>query len=600
MRAYTLKWNENFDFGFIIINSPKLEILVEKSTMIDYIDRELKTRLVLPFAVSEKDRTKAFTKDMEVAAIFYLAESNREKGEGHILKKTDEKLVFITEAYYPLWLVPWRGATLLFDGLGGTSQTFSYDSLPDVKAFNKDIRRSAKTCKAYSAALSRNANYFEKFVGKEKKTIEGLITYPEFIQDYSLYGSKVKRTKKSLANKVFLSPIFKVTEISASIKDLSDLRARIEEDVKNLHAGMKLVNKTTGEKVKAIREEIQKIRKKFDKRIEKLRPRVTKKVRRIQEKHDKKISRISKRFEIQLRRLHKDHVKLEKTQKRLKRETKRFETKIKSYKHRKNKRNEIQLAQKLERIRKTLPTLEKKVKKIEREVKKLETAKNLEISEKRTECDSRIEESVKILRELEASREARIKIKKSEMTSMEEIASLIINQINELAKLKKAALTRFESISMARRRKKRAQAYLPFYFVRYERESDRRYDIYPPSVVSGMGMLAKLKGVFGATKMKYLLQPRSKAITVLLTQLVTLVQKNPMLEKEVTEAGIQNSILRTKELRLGVKRGLKDLKEEKWISKNELQAMGELLFIHTPRSHSHKRIKMKGVAHALT
>jgi hypothetical protein len=101
-----------------------------------------------------------------------------------------------------------------------------------------------------------------------------------------------------------------------------------------------------------------------------------------------------------------------------------------------------------------------------------------------------------------------------------------------------------------------------------------------------MGIFAKLKGVFGATKMKCFLQPRSKAITVFLNQLVTLIPQNPMFEKEVTEAGIQDSVLRTKKLRIGVKRGLKKLKEEKWISKNELQTLSKLLFVHTPSTHA--------------
>ena len=205
---------------------------------------------------------------------------------------------------------------------------------------------------------------------------------------------------------------------------------------------------------------------------------------------------------------------------------------------------------------------------------------------------------MKILKELEASREARIRMKQPEITSMEETASLIINQINEMAKSKKAALNDFDRISIARRKKTRALVYLPFYFVRYEMESKKRYDIYPPSIVSGMGILAKMKGVFGATKMKCFLQPRSKAITVFLNQLVTLIQKNPMFEKEVTEAGIQDSVLRTKKLRIGVKRGLKELKKEKWITKNELQTLSKLLFIHTPSAHSHKKTKMKLAARA--
>ncbi len=566
--------------------------------MIDYIDRGSKTKLILPFSVPAEDRAKAFTKDMEIATIFYLAESKREKGEGHILKKTDEKLVFIAETCYPIWLVPWGGATLLFDGLGITSHKISYDRLPAVKAFNNDMRRSAKTCKAYSVALSRNANYFKNFVSKEEKTMEGLITYTDFIQDFSLYRPKMVKTQKPLAAKVILYPFLNKSEISASVKDLSNLRKRIDEDVRNLDKSMKLLSTTTREKVREIRKEIQEIRKKFDKRIEKAKFRIAKKIRRIQERHDKRINRMSKLFERKLQILHKDQVRLEKTQKHLKKEIKRCKTKISSFKRRKNKRSEIHWTQKLEKTRKTLPTFEKRIKELERKIENLETAKNLEISKRKIACDTSIEEATKVLRELEASREAKIRMKQPEITSMEETTSLIINQINELAKSKKAALNDFNRISVARRKRTRGLAYLPFYFVRYERGSTKRYDIYPPSIVSGMGISAKMKGVFGATKMKCFLQPRSEAITVFLDQLLTVIQRNPMFEKEVTEAGIQDSVLRTKKLRIGVKKGLKKLKEEKWITKKELQTLSNLLFVHTPSSHSRKRIRVKLAAHA--
>ena len=206
-----------------------------------YIDRRLKTKLILPFAISAKDRIKAFTKDMEIAAILYLAESDREKGEGHILKKQDEKLVFIAEACYPIWLVPWSEGTLLFDGLSVTAHTLSYDILPDIKAFNNDIKISAKKLEAYSAALSRNANYFKNFAGKEEKTIEGLITAPDFIQDFFVYLSEGKEVKKPLTTKAVLSPIINKSEISASIRELS----KIGEDVKNVEASMKLLSITT-------------------------------------------------------------------------------------------------------------------------------------------------------------------------------------------------------------------------------------------------------------------------------------------------------------------------------------------------------------------
>jgi len=48
-------------------------------------------------------------------------------------------------------------------------------------------------------------------------------------------------------------------------------------------------------------------------------------------------------------------------------------------------------------------------------------------------------------------------------------------------------------------------------------------------------------------------------------------------EKEITEAGIKANILRTTELQVGVKKGLTELRDEGWISENELQILNELV-----------------------
>jgi len=154
----------------------------------------LKTKLVLPFAVYRRSGIKGFTKNMEMAAVLYLTESDRKKGEGHILKRSDEKLVFLAEGHYPIWLVPWNGATLLFDGLGIVEHMLLHDTLPDIGGFKKDMQ-SARTSEAHSAVLSQNADYFKGFVGEEKKTIEGLISSPRLhARLFSIpFGSKGDR-----------------------------------------------------------------------------------------------------------------------------------------------------------------------------------------------------------------------------------------------------------------------------------------------------------------------------------------------------------------------------------------------------------------------
>ncbi len=535
------------------------------------------TKLILPFAVPAEDRVATFTKDMEMAAVFFLAESDREKGERRILKKPAEKLVFVAETCYPIWLFPWRGRTLLFDGLAVTKHTLSYDILPDITAFDNDIQVSAKTREAYSVTLSQNASYFQNFASKEEKTIESLITDPDFIQDFVTYLSEVEEIEKSVNTKAILSPTIGESEISASIEELSDLRARLKEEIKSLGESMKFLSMQTREQVKAHHEEMKEIRKKFDEKIERVKPTVTERIQQIQERYDEEITRISKRFERQLRPLHKDRVKLEKTQQRLTAEIDRCEAGIKSCRVRKDEGGEVQWSQKLEKIKKKPSTLEKNIGDIDRKIENVETARKLEISQRRAKRDNRIEEAMKFLRELEASREARIRMKQQEITSLKDTTSSIINQMNEMVKSKKTALNELDRIGMPKRRKEHAIVYLPLYFVCYETELKRRYVVYPPSIVDSMGILTKLKGVFGATKMKSFLQPRSKAITELLNQLVILTGENPVFDKEISDAGIKANILRTTELRIGIKRGLKELRDEKWISESELETFSKLL-----------------------
>ncbi len=347
---------------------------------------------------------------------------------------------------------------------------------------------------------------------------------------------------------------------------------------------MKLLNKTTIEKVKAIREEIKEIRKKFAKQIEKVEPRVTRKKRQIQKKYNRKITGTSKRFERRLRLLHKDKVKLEKMQRRLRAEINRCEAKIKSSKRRKKKRSETQWTRKLKRTKKRLAAFQRKIRETVKKIGKLETAKKLKTSQQRMECGTRIERATKILRDLEASREAEIRMKRQEITSrvpaLKDTTSLIINRMNEMAKSRRAALIELDRMSMLKRKKAYALVYLPFYLARYEMEGKKRYVAYPPSLVGDMGILTKMKGALGAAKMKAFLEPRSTAMTAFLDRLVTLIQKSPMFEKEVTEAGIQDSVLRIKELRMRVKRGLKELEDEKWISKKESQTFSEVLYIY--------------------
>ncbi len=507
-------------------------------------------KLALPFGVPSEDRIRVFPKDVEMAAILYLAEEDRKKGAGHILKKPDEKLAFITQACYPIWLIPWNGGTLLFDGLGVTTHAMSYDTQPDVDAFLGDIQASAQTGEAYSAALSRNANYFQAFAGQEEETIEGLITDPDFIQDFWVYLLEVEEAKAPSANKAVVSPLIGVSDISVSVKALAGLKAKIEDDVRALETSMKLLTVVTRRQTRALRTEIRAIRRKFDQEIKKVKPRVNKKMRQIQKKYDAAVTKFSKRSDKRLRRLQKDRRKLQKS-------------------------------------KKAPSTTKRKIRAIDNKIARLKAAKKKKLAQERVARDTRIEEAATILRDLETSRDARIGTKQNEKALLKKMTSSIIDQLDELVTAKRAALHEFYKISMdtygiSRPRKDDcALVYLPLYLVRYETESKKRYVVYPPSVVGSISILTKVKEALGVDRMKSFLQPYSKPITALLKQLVPLMQSNPVLEQELSDAGIRTSILGVTELRMSVSRGLQELKGEKWLSEAERETLSKLLYTYS-------------------
>jgi hypothetical protein len=253
---------------------------------------------------------------------------------------------------------------------------------------------------------------------------------------------------------------------------------------------------------------------------------------------------------------------------------------MKPGKRRKNRANRTQWNKRLKGTKRRLSTTEKKLKQTQKEIKNAEAIKKIQISQLGLERETRIDQAERIIRELQARRQVTIKRKQQEIRPLLESASQITAQLNEVAESKKNALHKLDRIKMPVRRKKPTLVYLPLYLARYEKDRSKRYAVYPPAIAGNMGIMARMKSALGAQKMKTLLQPRSKALTEFLNQLVTLIQKNPLLERELTDAGIHDSILRRRKLRIAVKRGLKELKNESWITKNENQTLSKLLYMY--------------------
>lgn len=532
--------------------------------------------LILPFSVPSENRKELFTKGMERAAILCLAELERRKGSGFVLKRAPREFEYVVEVCYPLWLVPWGKISLVFDGLNVASYTLPYHTVQNVEAFLNGVNRSSATREAYAAFLSDNLNYFQASENQKEKLIDGLLTDSNFLQDFELYLSEAKQVKPPLSDIVSLAPTLDETSIFSIKRELESLKTEFKKDANSLYKGMKLLNTTTKEYIDAAHSEIKEVEGEFNEKIEKRKPSVMERVEKIRRQYDNQVTRVSKRFEKELYRLQQERVKLEKTKALLLSKIERCEADIETCVVNKDSAGERRWKEELEQHKKELSRIEREIKEAEERIKVPKNAKKQEISKLKLECETRVDEAMWDLREIEASRDAKIRIYEQEMEKLEEQTATIIGQMDKLAKLREATLDHLSKLGIKQRRNKYTLVHMPFYVVCYRVNSEKQYDVFPPSVANSMSFVVRLK-TLGRAKIKQMLVQRSKTITSLINKFPIIIEQDAVFEREINEAGAKANILQIENLRESVRNGLERLKEEGWLSEEEHKTFSQIL-----------------------
>jgi len=533
------------------------------------------SRSVLPFSVLSENRKEAFTKEMEKAAIFCLAELERAKGRGIILKQPLEKLAFLAEGYCPFWLVSWNKLNLLFDGLNTTVYNLTYQTISELETFMENVERGSKTLETYMAFLSDNINYFQTPATKKEMVINGLITDPNFLNEFALYLSDAKQVETSPPEIMMLSPTIDESTISSIMLELENLKSEFEEDLDDLYKNMKLLNKTTRNFVKTISSKIKTIKEEFGREIKKQESIITPKVDRLNEEYDEQIIKLTNDFEKRLLPVQKEKVKLEKTKEQTLNKIERCKIEAKTCVANKDVVGERKWKEKANESKKELSEIEAEIKELEGKMKEIEESRSLETFKLRSEWEAKVKEAKKDLLELEASRDAKIEIHKQEIEKLEKLTSTIIEQIDKMAKMREAKLAEFEKLGIEQKQKKNILIYMPFYLVCYQSQSKRRYVPFSPSIANSISLLAKLKGALGKAKVKQLLVPRFKTTTTFLNKFPALIERDAVFEREISEASDKADMLKTNAIREQIGNGLKRLKEEGWLSEKEYEAFAK-------------------------
>jgi hypothetical protein len=526
-------------------------------------------RLVLPFSAPSSDRVEPLSEETEKAAVFYLSELERKKGGGIIGKQPPEKLKLIAKASYPFWLFPFHEANLVFDGFKTTSHRFTYLPLPDIPAFIDNIERRSSSRQAYMSFLLDSTNYFQESRKDESALIEGLIVDPVFLEDFNLYLSEARPLKEPPTDIAVLTPEVSKASIASATQGLDTLRSKLESEVNDLDRSIKLLKATTDSFVDTFQSEMKDVKDRYDAELNRFKGPVEEQVKEIRAQYDSAITVTSKGFEKELLRLRKEKVKREKTRDRLTRRISRCEAEIKSSAAQKDNAGQKRWKEERKKIKKERSGVESEIKKFDEQIRETEDKKAQELFKIRSDCDSKVQEASKELLEIESARDAKVQVLEQEKEKMEATTSTIIKQIDSSSKLREKSIAAFDKYGIPRKYGEGLLVYVPFYLVCFQSEGRKRYVCFPPSNVNNVKLLVKLKGAFGATRIKQLFSPRSTAIASFLNKFPSMMNENAAFEREVNEAVAKFNGLQTKPYKESIRCGLNNLDEEGWISEKE-------------------------------
>ncbi len=533
--------------------------------------------LILPYSVEDKIRKKPFTLDMEISAILCHAEARRKKPG--ILDGSSEKVSFISKLYYPIWFIPWKESCLLVDGLAIISHTFPYVKLPDVELFTEEIKRSVANKEQFRIALRKNAQTF----GTPELTrisLNAIFDDENLLSIFSEYFQQVSALKERRSDRVALVPP-KLNENAASekAKEAVDLWERIRFDVKGLDYAIRVLTEETSFEEEMILREIEQLREIYEAKIVSLRPIVEKKIEKLYLERDAKIGKLDKSTDRKLA------VRL-REKRRHEREVERLERNIIEYKERrkrsKRRGNGISASKWEHRMglyQNKLSETRGKLRSVLELIETIRKQRELDAQNVKTDYQLSIENEKRRILDIEASRELEIESRKHQIEEMKAEASTLIEQVRRLIELKKSEASRIEEAAIPHKVGEITLLCMPFYLVRYETKETTRYLMFPPAVAMDFkGIVRKLQKTIHRfslqSRINLLLRSKSTSLEKMLrTVLLAEIRSDRSLEEAVYELGMSNNFLHHQNLEQILAKGIGELKNEGWISREEQEAL---------------------------
>lgn len=529
-------------------------------------------RFSLPFSTQ-----KSSASEVEAAAVFAVAELERSKGGGLIARQPEEKLVFLSEVGYPLWVFPKNDLTFVFDGFGDSSYGVPYAEVPSAKVFMGSLEANLRPRENYMAFLSDHGNYFQQPLKEKQFMLRGLIADVDFKNEFNVYRKEATETTAQ-TNPALLPPALEETAISSMLAEFDKLQSFLREEAERLPECTRLINRTTNQYITELDYEAAAVKEEADAKIRAQEELVNPQIAKLNKEYKGKIKDLTESFDKELESLQKLKAKTLKFIEGDEGKIKLYQREAKGQATKKHVIYEKRWKEKIKQTQKELNGLKKELKSIEGNGKKLSKQKVQEISKLNFEFDAEIKLARQPLLDLQAARDAKMRVFKQETDKLLNQEKPVMEGLNKSIKLREAIKGNFELLGIRDQGLKNpALFYVPFCVACYEVGLTRRYLILPPSTISAVDFSAKLKGALGMSKIKDLLVPRFKAITALIEKVQVFTKQNTVFEGQLNGLSQRNNLLNNSLFLENVEKGLVYLKHEGWLSDKEQQVLSSRL-----------------------
>jgi len=530
--------------------------------------------LDLPFAVPAKEREKAFSPSMEIAAILLQAEAKR--GKQGLFGATLGKISFVSKLYYPLWAVPWEDRSLVVDGLGASISVIAKQQLPDITLFIEDIERGASIRELFRSALEKHLNMFSDFAGRVHVQVDSLIADNELLTALTEYVKEALSDKQNKETAIALAPCKLDLQAAAETAKLAqNLDKEIRSEIASLEYARELLDETTKFHEQMILKEISNTREIYDTHIAQLKPAVEKKLDQLVDERDGRVAKMNRIRDTELRRKESEKARRERELQKLELGKADLVRKREARHRRHDKVGEAHWEHRIRANENKTDEVKARIHALAAFIEKTRAQVEADIEKMRQGYQWLIDQEMRKITDIETQRDEAVEVKQRETEALKLVAKKIGEEISELGVKKREEAEELRRLSVTQQFDDVTLLCLPFYLTGYQTESKTRFHVFSPvKVLSSEGVMATIRKKLGdfraASRASLFLQPRSKAVSRMLDSLAEeKMESDKAFSGALVEAAVSGNIMLKDNFKETLTKGVAELKAEGWITSKE-------------------------------